>query len=87
MRTSVKPAMAGMGLTGRGTSMAVGSESCILIRTRGTPTCVPARYTLTHGLHYWSDLCSSCQCMDSCKILIKFQTQHCFSVSSRISYR
>ena len=33
MRTSVKPATAGMGLTGRGTGMAVGTESCILIRT------------------------------------------------------
>ena len=52
MRTSVKPATAGMGLTGRGTGMVVGTESCILIRTRGTPTRVPAGYTLTHGLHY-----------------------------------
>ena len=32
------------GLTGWGTGMAVGTENCILIRTRGTPT-------LTHGLH------------------------------------
>ena len=48
MRTSVKPATAGMG---RGMGMVVGTESCILIRTWGTPTCVPAGYTLTHGLH------------------------------------
>ena len=34
MCTSVKPAMAGMGLTGRG--MVVGTESCILIRTQGS---------------------------------------------------
>ena len=51
MCTSVKPATAGMGLTGRGTGMAVGTEICILIRTRDTPTRVPAGYTLTHGLH------------------------------------
>ena len=52
MRTSVKPATAGMGLTGRGTGMAVGTEICILIGTWGTPTRIPAGYTLTHGLHY-----------------------------------
>ena len=57
MRTSVKPATAGMGLTGRGTGMAVGTEICILIRTRDTPTCVPAGYTLTHGLHYVFEHC------------------------------
>ena len=34
MRTSVKPATADMGLTGRG--IAVGTENCILIRTRGS---------------------------------------------------
>ena len=51
MRTSVKPTTAGMGLTGRGTGMAVGTESCILIHTQGTPTPVPTGYTLTHGLH------------------------------------
>ena len=51
MRTSVKPATAGMGLMGRGTGMAVGTEICILIHTRDTPTRVPAGYTLTHGLH------------------------------------
>ena len=39
MCTSVKPATAGMGLTGRGTGMAVGTENCILICTQGTPTC------------------------------------------------
>ena len=41
MCTSVKPATVGMGLTCRGTGMAVGTEICILIHTRGTPTCAP----------------------------------------------
>ena len=51
MCTSVRPTTAGMGLMGRGMGMAVGTEICILIRTWGTPTHVPAGYTLTHGIH------------------------------------
>ena len=41
-----------MSLTGKGTSMVLGTKTCIHILTWGTLTRVPARYTHTHDLPY-----------------------------------
>ena len=41
-----------MGMTGMGTGMGLDTKIAIPIRTRGTPTRVPAGYTHTHGHHY-----------------------------------
>jgi hypothetical protein len=48
---SDKPAVVGMGMTGRGTGLVMGTKLCIRIRTRGTPTRVPAGYTRTRVQH------------------------------------
>ena len=44
--------MAGMGMTGKGTGMVLGTKTCIRIRTRDTLTRVPIGYIRTRVQHY-----------------------------------
>jgi hypothetical protein len=46
-----KTRRSGTGMTGMGTGLVMGTKPCIRIRTRGTPTRVPAGYIRTRVQH------------------------------------